>query len=190
MHVDHSPTQMEIRCVESDTPVPKLPLMAEPCQMAISQVLIVTGGVSPDPNNLAYGSAEWEDLDPEPLSLHCCNSILLTPQKSFYLVPALGYTITQHIFYQSDTFIAILCKRREAIPSPDAWSSPTQAFDRRKSGKLVQSRKFYKSVFFGTPCTKLDFLSTTKFNMTRYIASTILNHTAMPFFASLTLFLF
>ena len=37
---------------------------------------------------------------------------------------------------------------------------------------------------------KLDFLSTKKCNMTRYIASTILNHTTMPFFAPLTLFLF
>ena len=37
----------------------------------------MTGGVSPDPNNLAYGSPEWESLDPESLSLHCCNSILL-----------------------------------------------------------------------------------------------------------------
>ena len=59
----------------------------------------------------------------------------LTPQKSFCLVPGLGYS--QHIFYQSDTFIAILWKRREAIPSPDAWSSPSKAFDGSKSGKLA-----------------------------------------------------
>jgi len=41
------------------------------------QALIVTGGVSPNPNNLAFGSPEWESLDPETLSLRCCNSILL-----------------------------------------------------------------------------------------------------------------
>ena len=43
----------------------------------LTQALIVTGGVSPDPNNLAYGSSEWEGLDPASLSLRCCNSILL-----------------------------------------------------------------------------------------------------------------
>ena len=60
----------------------------------------MTGGVSPDPNNLAYGSPEWEDLDPESLSLRCCNSILLDTTE--ILLPGASAWVTIHSTFSTN----------------------------------------------------------------------------------------